>query len=81
MPACVVPQLCGPLNDESGMWLRLHRLAYAAAPLAAVHWILALKVWESKPLLILTVILLILALRLLRLHLIGAGLSQKRHKI
>lgn len=62
-------------------WRRLHRLAYAAAPLAAVHWILALKVWESKPLLILTVILLILALRLLRLHPIGAGLSQKSHKI
>ena len=44
-------------------WHRLHRAAYVAAPLAALHWIWALKLWESKPLLILAAILVLLALR------------------
>ncbi|RCW83977.1 protein-methionine-sulfoxide reductase heme-binding subunit MsrQ [Paracoccus lutimaris] len=46
-------------------WRRLHRLIYPAAILAAVHWLWALKVWESWPLMILSVILTLLALRLL----------------
>jgi sulfoxide reductase heme-binding subunit YedZ len=33
--------------------------------LAAVHWLWALKVWESWPLMILSVILTLLSLRLL----------------
>ena len=45
-------------------WRRLHRLAYAAAILVALHWIWSLKLWERKPLLILALILVILALRL-----------------
>ena len=46
-------------------WRRLHRLIYPAAVLAAIHWIWALKLWESKPLLMLGAILALLALRLL----------------
>ena len=46
-------------------WRRLHRLIYPAAVLGAVHWLWALKVWESWPLMILSVILTLLSLRLL----------------
>ena len=46
-------------------WRRLHRLIYPAAVLAAVHRSWALKVWESWPLMILSVILTLLSLRLL----------------
>lgn len=45
-------------------WRRLHRLIYPAAVLAAIHWLWALKVWESWPLTILGTILLLLSLRL-----------------
>lgn len=45
-------------------WRRLHRLIYPAAVLAALHWLWALKVWESGPLTILGAILALLALRL-----------------
>ncbi|MFT4014971.1 MAG: protein-methionine-sulfoxide reductase heme-binding subunit MsrQ [Paracoccus sp. (in: a-proteobacteria)] len=47
-------------------WGRLHRLIYPAAVLAAVHWLWALKVWQSWPLGWLAAILLLLSLRLLR---------------
>ena len=46
-------------------WRHLHRLIYPAAILAAAHWLWALKVWESWPLMILSVILTLLSLRLL----------------
>lgn len=46
-------------------WRQLHRLIYPAAILAAVHWLWALKVWESWPLMILSVILTLHSLRLL----------------
>ena len=46
-------------------WRQLHRLIYPAAILAAAHWLWALKVWESWPLMILSVILTLLSLRLL----------------
>ncbi len=45
-------------------WRRLHRLTYPAAILAAVHWLWALKVWESWPLSILGVISLLLLVRI-----------------
>ena len=45
-------------------WRRLHRLIYPAAILAAVHWLWALKVWESWPLSILGVISLLLLVRI-----------------
>ncbi|WP_017998958.1 protein-methionine-sulfoxide reductase heme-binding subunit MsrQ [Paracoccus sp. N5] len=45
-------------------WRRLHRLIYPAAMLAAIHWLWALKVWESWPLTILGAILVLLSLRL-----------------
>lgn len=46
-------------------WRRLHRLIYPAAILASIHWIWALKLWETKPLLMLGMILVLLALRVL----------------
>lgn len=46
-------------------WRRLHRVIYPAAVLTAMHWLWALKVWESWPLLMLGAILLLLSLRLL----------------
>lgn len=57
-------------------WRRLHRLIYPAAILAAVHWLWALKVWESWPLTILVAILVLLSLRLpgiSRLSLVSSG--------
>lgn len=45
-------------------WRRLHKLVYPAVLLVALHWIWALKLWEPKPLAILTAILLLLALRI-----------------
>ncbi|AUH33148.1 sulfite oxidase heme-binding subunit YedZ [Paracoccus tegillarcae] len=46
-------------------WRRLHRLVYPAVLLASIHWIWALKLWETKPLLVLGMILVLLALRVL----------------
>lgn len=61
-------------------WRRLHRLIYPAALLAAIHWLWALKVWESWPLMILGAILLLLSLRLPGLARISLvpGLSRSR---
>jgi len=58
-------------------WRRLHRLIYPAAVLVSVHWLWALKLWESKPLTMLGLILVLLALRLLR-FLPRAGRSAAR---
>ncbi len=44
-------------------WRRLHKLAYVAAPLVALHWIWALKTFPLEPGLWLAAILLLLALR------------------
>lgn len=44
-------------------WRMLHRLVYLAAPLAALHWLWALKVWEAWPLTVAAAILGLLALR------------------
>lgn len=49
-------------------WRWLHRLVYAAAPLAVTHWLWALKVWEAKPLAWGAVILALLACRTLPRH-------------
>ncbi|SFA55463.1 sulfoxide reductase heme-binding subunit YedZ [Paracoccus halophilus] len=57
-------------------WRRLHRLVYPAAILVAVHWVWALKVWESWPLTILLVILLLLAQRLLARLRLGRVIQQ-----
>lgn len=46
-------------------WKRLHRAVYAAAILAALHWLWVGKVWHPKPMLWAGVILAILAVRLL----------------
>lgn len=53
------------IRRMGAQWRRLHRLIYPAAILAAMHWLWALKVWESWPLAILAAILLLLLLRLL----------------
>ena len=44
-------------------WRKLHRLAYIIVLLGAVHFIMVKKVWEAEPLVYLTVILGLLALR------------------
>lgn len=49
----------------AGGWRSLHRLVYVAAPLAALHWLWALKVWEAKPLIWGAAILLLLGFRAL----------------
>ena len=53
------------IRRMGGRWRQLHRLIYPAAILAMLHWLWALKVWESWPLMILSVILTLLSLRLL----------------
>ena len=45
-------------------WRRLHRLAYLAIPLGAVHFTMLVKGWQIEPLLYLAAILALLALRL-----------------
>lgn len=45
-------------------WRALHRLTYPAAILAVMHWLWALKVWESWPLTILFALVLLLSLRI-----------------
>ena len=44
-------------------WRKLHKLVYPIAVLGAVHFIMVQKVWELEPLMYLTVILALLALR------------------
>lgn len=46
-------------------WRRLHKLVYIAAPLVALHWIWALKVFPIEPGIWLIVILSLLALRVI----------------
>ena len=52
-------------------WRAIHRLVYLAAPLALFHWLLAHKIWPTKPLVILGVVAILLGLR--------AGWALKRH--
>jgi sulfoxide reductase heme-binding subunit YedZ len=44
-------------------WRKIHKLVYPIAVLGAVHFIMVQKVWEVEPLMYLTVILALLALR------------------
>lgn len=44
-------------------WRKLHQLTYVAAVLGAVHFVMLAKVWEIEPLIYLTVVLGLLALR------------------
>lgn len=52
------------IRRMGSQWRRLHRLIYPAALLAAIHWLWALKVWESWPLTILAAVAALLFLRL-----------------
>lgn len=53
------------LRRLGGMtWRNLHKLTYPVAILAGVHYIWLTKVWETKPLLYLAIILLLLATRI-----------------
>lgn len=45
-------------------WRRLHRLVYAAAPLAALHWLLSHKIWPTWGIGVGLAILALLTLRL-----------------
>ncbi|WBU52969.1 sulfite oxidase heme-binding subunit YedZ [Paracoccus sp. SCSIO 75233] len=45
-------------------WQKLHKLVYAAAILACLHWLWALKLWSGWPLFCTGLILFLLALRL-----------------
>lgn len=58
-------------------WRRIHRLVYVAAPLAALHWIWALKIPSRDSVFWLVAILFLLLLRLVRLR---APLSAGRKK-
>lgn len=55
-------------NDASVRWLRrrwqsLHKLAYPAIVLGAVHWVMLSRGWQWEPVLYLTAILALIALR------------------
>lgn len=52
------------VRNLGGRWRKLHLLAYPAAILGVVHYIMVQKVWELEPLLYLAAILFLLALRL-----------------
>ena len=44
-------------------WRRLHQLAYPAAVLGAVHYVMLVKGWQLRPLIFLAIILVLLLLR------------------
>jgi sulfoxide reductase heme-binding subunit YedZ len=50
----------------SQAWARLHRLVYAAAPLAVVHFLLSVKVWPLEPLVYALLVAILLGFRLIR---------------
>ena len=45
-------------------WRRLHKLAYPAAVLGALHYVMLVKGWQAKPLFLLGITLALIALRL-----------------
>ena len=45
-------------------WRKLHKLTYPAAVLGAVHYVILVKGWQTKPLVFLAIVLALLALRL-----------------
>ncbi len=45
-------------------WRRLHKLVYPAALLGAVHYVMLVKGWQTKPLVLLGIVLVLIALRL-----------------
>jgi sulfoxide reductase heme-binding subunit YedZ len=47
-----------------GTWVRLHRWVYAAATLAAVHFVMVVKSWPPEPLVYAAIVLLLLGYRL-----------------
>jgi sulfoxide reductase heme-binding subunit YedZ len=47
-------------------WRRLHRLVYAAAALAALHFILSVKAWPPEPLIYAGLVFMLLLLRAFR---------------
>lgn len=47
-------------------WAKLHRLVYAAAILAAVHFVYVMKVWAGPPLVYSGLVILLLGYRLVR---------------
>lgn len=57
-------------------WRTIHRLVYAAAILASIHWLLSLKLWSAWPLTCVAAILVLLVLRLR----IGPKSAQMRGK-
>lgn len=62
-------------------WRRLHKLVYLAAPLVALHWIWALKVFPLTPGLWLAVILGLLGLRVAVPRPLGRGvIGQRQNK-
>jgi len=46
-------------------WGRLHRLTYGVVLLGGIHFVMSVKGWQPEPLLYLTTILILLALRLI----------------
>ncbi|MCQ8239637.1 protein-methionine-sulfoxide reductase heme-binding subunit MsrQ [Rhizosaccharibacter radicis] len=61
-------------------WVRLHRLAYLAAALAAWHFIMSVKSWPPQPVLYGTIVAVLLAYRVVRpfRHRIAGGPSTAR---
>ncbi|MDQ0469090.1 protein-methionine-sulfoxide reductase heme-binding subunit MsrQ [Labrys wisconsinensis] len=44
-------------------WALLHRLVYAAAALAALHFVMVLKIWQPEPLIYAAIVAVLLGLR------------------
>jgi len=56
----------GPMIRKlrGGQWQRLHKLVYVAAPAAALHFIMLVKVWPAEPLIYAGIVAVLLLLRL-----------------
>ena len=48
-----------------GAWQRLHRLVYAAAAAAAMHFVMVVKSWPAEPLIYAALVMVLLLFRLL----------------
>ena len=53
-------------------WRRLHKLTYAAVTLGAMHWVMLAKGWQMEPILYLSAVLGLLALRVRPARLLDA---------
>ena len=59
---------CWSVRRLGANWRKLHRLTYVVAVLEGVHYLMLVKGWQTRPMLFLAVIAVLLLLRISRLR-------------